>query len=354
MPLMTATAAVCSAASGRASQPRGPRRRSSRTERAPAPSETTARSPVLEAAAWSITSPPTEKPMPPIRPPVTSGRRCEPGDGGVDVLARRPSRTGSGRPRSRRSRARRAGARRSRGGRASVPAAASPAGSGRRSRPRRCGRGRTRRRGRGRRSSAASPPRTGRPRSTGSTAARGRCVARIAIATGTTSTVRREHDSALRSPLGAGSGAGQASASARAGRRRARAARGRQGRAGSRSSPRLARRRRGRPRSRGRRPPARARRAPRRSPRVRPARQARVDAAARPRRASVDETAQQVVARPRPGLGRDERVDGRVHGDDRRCAGEQEHLEAGRRSVLRERKPRAPEDARQFESRVHA
>ena len=55
-----------------------------------------------------------------------------------------------------------------------------------------------------------------------------------------------------------------------------------------------------------------------------------------------------MILRARAGLGRKERVEDRVPGNDRRRAGEQEHLEAGRRSVLRERKPRAPEDARQF------
>ena len=46
----------------------------------------TARSPVLEAMTAGIISPPTEKPIPPMRPLLMSGRRCQPGDGGVDVL----------------------------------------------------------------------------------------------------------------------------------------------------------------------------------------------------------------------------------------------------------------------------
>ena len=81
------------------------------------------------------------------------------------------------------------------------------------------------------------------------------------------------------------------------------------------------------------------------------ARGRRVPAAAVPLRtatAAVCRAASGRASRPRGGLGREERVEDGVPGNDRRCAGEQEHLEAGRRSVLRERKPRAPEDARQF------
>ena len=42
--------------------------------RVPAPSETTAASSSVSAAAWSISSPPTERPIPPILPGSTSGR----------------------------------------------------------------------------------------------------------------------------------------------------------------------------------------------------------------------------------------------------------------------------------------
>ena len=278
---MTATAAVCTAASGSENQPRGPRSRCSRTERTPAPSETTARSPVLDAAACehhlaadgeadaadaAVCS----------RRAVAAARRRR-----RRCPSRPPSRTGSGRPRCRRSRARRAGARRSRGGRASAPAAACPAGSGTRSPRRRCGRGRTRRRGRGRRSSGASPPRTARPRSAGATSARGRCVARIADRDRDDEPVGREHgcdgdpgSAQVAEP------AGLARAPERA-RRRARAGRARPGGAGSRSSPRRGRRRRGRPRSRAPLPRARGRRRP---PRARPARP-RAGADRQPRRA---------------------------------------------------------------------
>ena len=49
--------------------------RSSRIDRAPAPSDTSASSASVRAAVSSSISPPTEKPIPPIRPGSTSGRR---------------------------------------------------------------------------------------------------------------------------------------------------------------------------------------------------------------------------------------------------------------------------------------
>ena len=49
---------------------------SSLSARAPAPSETTARRSSVSAAASSIISPPTDSPIPPMRPGSTSGRCC--------------------------------------------------------------------------------------------------------------------------------------------------------------------------------------------------------------------------------------------------------------------------------------
>ena len=49
--------------------------RNSPTDREPAPSETTALRSSVSAAAWSISSPPTDSPRPPIRSGSTSGRR---------------------------------------------------------------------------------------------------------------------------------------------------------------------------------------------------------------------------------------------------------------------------------------
>jgi hypothetical protein len=50
---------------------------SSAVDRAPAPSDTTAASASVSAAVSIIISPPTERPMPPIRSGSTSGRRCK-------------------------------------------------------------------------------------------------------------------------------------------------------------------------------------------------------------------------------------------------------------------------------------
>ena len=57
-----------------AGQPAVPRSVDSRHERSPAPSETTPARPSFSAASWIISSPPTEKPIPPMRPSSTSGR----------------------------------------------------------------------------------------------------------------------------------------------------------------------------------------------------------------------------------------------------------------------------------------
>ena len=81
---------------GEENQPRP--RRCSPVERTPAPSETTARSPGFDAAVSSIISPPTEKPMPPIRSRVTSGRSCSHATA-ASRSCRRPSRRRSDRPR---------------------------------------------------------------------------------------------------------------------------------------------------------------------------------------------------------------------------------------------------------------
>ena len=67
------------------------RARSSRIEREPAPSETIALRPFDCAAAWSSVSPPTERPMPPMRPWSTSARVCRIRDSGVDVTLGAPS-----------------------------------------------------------------------------------------------------------------------------------------------------------------------------------------------------------------------------------------------------------------------
>ena len=79
----------------------------SRTERIPAPSDTTALKSSVSAAAWSIISPPTESPTPPMRSGLTSGRlrgRRSPPPGRVCLSSR-------GRSGRRRSRPRRAGRR---------------------------------------------------------------------------------------------------------------------------------------------------------------------------------------------------------------------------------------------------
>ena len=144
------------AACGTTNQPRGPRISSSRIERAPAPSETTARRPALPAAASTIISPPTEKPMPPTRPSCTSWLLPQPRDCSVDVLCLTPTehvrvavaavvaarveeQNSVAVPR-----------------RASAPAGALLSGSGTRSRRPRSVRVRTTRRGPGRRSSSRS------------------------------------------------------------------------------------------------------------------------------------------------------------------------------------------------------
>ena len=118
----------------------GPRcRASSAIVRAPAPSETTAARSLVSAAASSISSPPTDRPMPPMR----SGSTSVAGLAGSAIaalmsssppqpkhvrvaLAARPRRGG------------RTAARRSRGGRACAPGAAGPCARGTRSPRRRC------------------------------------------------------------------------------------------------------------------------------------------------------------------------------------------------------------------------
>ena len=59
--------------------------------RAPAPSDTTARSASVSAAVSSIISPPTERPMPPMRSGSTSGPVLQVRDGGLDVLVAAPA-----------------------------------------------------------------------------------------------------------------------------------------------------------------------------------------------------------------------------------------------------------------------
>ena len=109
-----------------------------------------------------------------------------------------------------------------------------------------------------------------RPRSVGATSARGRCVARMPIATGTTSQYATEDCCQSDRPLGASSEGGQACASARAPPRRVRAALRRPEGAGTRSSPRRGRPRLRRPRSRAPLPRARGARRPPRAPPARP------------------------------------------------------------------------------------
>ena len=59
--------------------------------RVPAPSETTAASSSVSAAAWSISSPPTERPIPPIPPGLTSWPGLQELDRGEDVLVSTPT-----------------------------------------------------------------------------------------------------------------------------------------------------------------------------------------------------------------------------------------------------------------------